>query len=118
MGHWPINRRCANQLCAYGILPILVVNVHYDQANPMIFSSRKHSSPKTSYSPENELQVPFTRVRRPGTRKGCHYISFCPTHQMIMDGPLQSGNLFLTYNYLIDAMGYGAKMPAQWCKGP
>ncbi len=64
MGHWPINRRCANQLCAYGILPILVVNVHYDQANPMIFSSRKHSSPKTSYSPENELQVPFTRVEK------------------------------------------------------
>ena len=24
-GHWPINRRCANKLCAYGVLPILVV---------------------------------------------------------------------------------------------
>src|SRR5258708_3600172 len=64
MSHWPIHRRCANTLCAYGILPIFVGNVHYDQANPMIFSSRKHSSPKTSYSPENELQVPFTRVEK------------------------------------------------------
>jgi hypothetical protein len=29
MGHWPINRRCANKLRAYGVLPILGVKTHY-----------------------------------------------------------------------------------------
>src|SRR5258706_12202735 len=28
-GHWPINRRCANKLCAYRVWPILVVKTHY-----------------------------------------------------------------------------------------
>ncbi len=28
MGHWPINRRCANKLCAYGVLPMLLVKLH------------------------------------------------------------------------------------------
>src|SRR5229473_174120 len=28
-GHWPIHRRCANKLCAYGVLPILVGKKHY-----------------------------------------------------------------------------------------
>ncbi len=28
-GHWPINRRCANKLCAYEILPMLVGKIHY-----------------------------------------------------------------------------------------
>src|SRR6266516_7627360 len=27
--HWPINQRCANKLCAYGILPMLLVKIHY-----------------------------------------------------------------------------------------
>src|SRR5712692_6291778 len=27
-GHWPINRRCANKLCAYRVLPILVGKNH------------------------------------------------------------------------------------------
>src|SRR6266849_7965034 len=32
-GHWPINRRCANKLCAYGVLPILVGKTHLLSCN-------------------------------------------------------------------------------------
>ncbi len=27
--HWPINRQCANKLCAYGVLPMLLSKVHH-----------------------------------------------------------------------------------------
>ena len=29
MGHWPIHRRCANKLGAYGVLPLLLVKLLY-----------------------------------------------------------------------------------------
>src|SRR5712692_232695 len=28
-GHWPINRRCANTLCAYEVLPMVLVKILY-----------------------------------------------------------------------------------------
>jgi len=27
--HWPINRRCANELCAYELLAMLLVKIHH-----------------------------------------------------------------------------------------
>jgi len=45
----PINRRCANKLCAYGALPMLLVKLHYQPLHSLwwdsntLFSQRRRS---------------------------------------------------------------------------
>ena len=45
--HWPINRQCANKLCAYGVLPMLLSKVHHCACLRWLYPS---SIVQTSYA--------------------------------------------------------------------
>ena len=74
-GHWPINRRCANKLCAYGVLPILVGKTHLLSCN--IVPNPQRLCIIDQFAARGQCRLgrgDRATIAAPDTRKECHYI--------------------------------------------